>query len=74
MAQFAVFAVNAVPAVGTTTHARVYRGDHADQEAAVDAAAIQLGLTSSVKVWAAPVSDFTQYRVDVTHVYDSVLE
>jgi hypothetical protein len=66
MAQFAVFVVHSVPAVGTTAHALVYRGDHADEAAAVTAAAEALALVHAMKVWAVPVSALTAYRIDVT--------
>jgi len=66
MAQFAVFVVQSVPPVGSTTHSLVYRGDHADEPAAVAAAATALGLAATMKVWATPVSALTSYRIDVT--------
>jgi hypothetical protein len=67
MAQYAIFAVNAIPAVGTTTHAAVYRGDHADEAAAVAAGAIALGLSQPMHCWAVATSALTAYTVDVTN-------
>ena len=67
MAQYAIFAVNAVPAVGTTTHAAVYRGDYADEAAAVAAGAIALGLAQNMHVWAVAAGAPTAYTVDVTN-------
>ena len=74
MAQFAVFFVQAVPPVGATTHAQVYRGDHADAAAAVQAATVALDLRDNVKVWVTPVSGLTAYRVEVTSNRNVVLE
>lgn len=67
MAQFAIFAVNAVPDVGTTTHAMVYRGEHADEAAAVAAGAAALGVSQNMKVWAVSAGSLTAYTVDVTN-------
>jgi len=74
MAQFAVFFVQAVPPVGTTAHAQVYRGDHADAPAAVQAAATVFDLSHNVKVWVTPVAQLTAYRVEVTANRNVVLE
>jgi asparagine synthetase B (glutamine-hydrolysing) len=73
MAQFAVFFVQEVPPVGTTTHAVVYRGDHVDEAAAVAAAATALGLSNNTKVWAVPAGSLTAYHIDVVKTYDTVL-
>lgn len=73
MAQFAVFLVQDVPPVGTTQHAQVYRGDHADESTAVAAAAAALGLSQNVKVWACAIGSLTAYHIDVTKSYNTVL-
>lgn len=67
MAQFAVFFVQSVPAVGTTTHAVVYRGDHVDEAAAVAAAAIALDLAHNSKAWSVPAGSLTSYDIAVTN-------
>jgi len=67
MSQFVILAVNAVPALGTTTHAAVYRGDHADEATAVAAGAAALGVVQNMKVWAVAVAALTAYTVDVTN-------
>ena len=66
MAQYAVFFVKTIPALGTTTHTLAYRGDHADEAAAVAAAASQLFLKEDHKVWACPIASLTSYTVDAT--------
>lgn len=66
MAQFVVFAVTTVPAVGAMTHALVYRGDHADEAAAVAAGSLALSINQDMKVWACPVGSLTAYNIDVT--------
>jgi hypothetical protein len=74
MAQFAVISVAAIPTVGGTTGAVVYRGDHADAAAAVDAAVAIWQPAVSTKMWVVPVGSLTQYRVDASRSYSVVLE
>jgi hypothetical protein len=74
VAQFAVFVVSAIPAVGGTTVANVYRGDHPDAAAAVAEAAAILGLSKDTKVWVTPIGSLTPYRVDIATTRNVVLE
>jgi len=74
MAQFAVFGVGTIPALGTATHALVYRGDHVDSAAAVQAAADMWAISTGLKIWAVPVGSLTQYRVDISTTRTPTLE
>jgi len=74
MAQFAVFGVQAVPDLGTTTHALVYRGDHASEAAAVQAAADIWGVVTNLKVWACGVGALTQYNIATVQTHTPTVE
>ena len=63
MAQFVVLVIknNDVPAPGEAGIARVYRGDHAGEAEAVDAAADVFTVRTGERLWAAPAGGLTRY-------------
>lgn len=63
MAQFIILTTNKndVPALGETTAAMCYRGDHADEATAVKAAADALGLGNGDRLWAVSAGAATRY-------------
>lgn len=68
MAQFIVMTVknNDVPALGELATARIYRGDHADEAAAVAAAAGVLTLDTGQRLWAVSAASLTRYVTTTT--------
>lgn len=74
MAQFAVFAVQAIPAIGSITHTVAYRGDHTTEAEAVNAAIVLIHPNNNTKVWAAPLTAFTAYNCAVTQNYVNTVE
>jgi hypothetical protein len=71
MPQFLVLTLEGedVPALGGTKSAVAYRGDHADEDDAVIAAAAALDVPSGKRLWAVPAGQLTRYMntTTVTH-------
>jgi hypothetical protein len=68
MAEFLVLKVSSgtVPALGQKGSADVYRGDHADGQAARVAAAVAFGLAAGVPLWSVAVADLTSGTTSVS--------
>lgn len=68
MAEFVVFRVTSgqVPNVGSAGAASAYRGDHANEDAAVEAASAIWNLPAGVFLYAIPVGSLTRYVTTVT--------
>lgn len=71
MAQFLVITTTDVPALGTYGSARVYRGDHATEQQAVDAAALAMNVGDGTRLWAMTASSATRYLATVTQSFST---
>jgi hypothetical protein len=73
MAQYVVFTTRDVPELGQTGTATLYRGDHATEIEAVDAAAAVLTVKAGDRLWAVLASVLVRYVATVNVTYGSAV-
>lgn len=71
MAQYLAFTARDVPELGGQTEGTLYRGDHASEAVAADAAATVLGVGDSGLIWVTLMSTLTRYVVTAGKTYDA---
>jgi hypothetical protein len=76
MPQYLVITIEGddVPADGGSGHAVVYRGTHADEAEAVNAAADVINVPDGKRLWCVPASALTRYRNTTTVQRSSAAE
>ena len=73
MANFVVLAPKDVPELGQFTQGAIYRGDHADAETAINAAAGVLKPASGTPLWVLSQANLTRYIVTESRSFSSAV-
>ena len=73
MANFIVLATVDVPVLGQTVNGTIYRGDHLDAAAAVNAAAVVLKSPTGTPMWVLDEANMTRYLITETRSFSSAI-